>query len=299
MNLNVSTGESYRYCHEVCRSSGSSFYPSFALLAENRRNALIALYAFARLTDDLGDGDEPIHEKHVALQNWRKKLLALLYGASSALPEADTEGRDRVFPALVASVREYAVPNELLVELIDGVMLDVQHRPPNDWKDAERYCYLVASTVGLACTHVWKKSNAVPTQSAIECGYAFQITNMLRDVAEDARWGRIYLPVSEFARFGVDTSKWLCQQPDGDWKGLVDDAVARADQYYKVGWQTIDALTPDSQRMFSLIWHSYRELLNQVAWKKDRLWTQRISLSRLQKCRVFARAMVASRWTKS
>jgi phytoene synthase len=246
----------------------------------------------------MGDGDSPVEQRRLALQDWRESLVAALRVSNGSYATGKLVGPAQVFPALAASVQEFAIPSELLVELVDGVMLDLDHQPPENWQATEHYCYLVASTVGLACTHVWKRSDAVPVQAAIECGYAFQITNMLRDVAEDARWGRIYLPRDELARFGVDTRKWLRGQPDGDWQALVDDAVARADKYYEAGWLTIDSLTPDSKRMFSLIWHSYRELLRQVACQKERIWTRRISLSRFQKCRVLVRAMIASRRTK-
>lgn len=167
--------------------------------------------------------------------------------------------------------------------------MDVHHHQPRDWLELQHYCYHVASAVGVACTYIWRpvpfsESNLEDQskiQAAIDCGMAFQLTNILRDIAEDARVGRVYLPQSHFARYNIDRASWLAEQPNGDWEPLVDEVAELARELYASGWQTIYGLSPSSQRMFSLMWRSYRGLLESVVADKQRLWSpRRIRLSK-------------------
>lgn len=301
---------SRRLCAAVCRQSRSSFLASFALLDGPRRQAMSALYAFARITDDLGDSGEPINVRAAKLAHWRRLLWLHCAGddAKSRLGEScDDKSGTRIgepcddgptiWPAVRDCVSQFGVPVRLLDDIVAGVCMDLESQQPSDWLELQRYCYHVASSVGLCCTHIWQaeengqEESRRPSglavhvaQSAIDCGLAFQLTNILRDIAEDARNGRIYIPQTLFASYDVDREEWLAGQPVGQWEAMLDELAERARLLYIAGWPTIDALTPRSQRMFSLMWRGYRSLLERIAVNKSSLWgNRRVRLSQRQR----------------
>lgn len=318
--MSDSLQESRRWCATFCRHSRSSFYYSFALLDQPRREAMHALYAFARITDDLGDSFSPSDERLRQLAFWQE-LLSQQSDPQRCLGLANSErclpvsvpvnmpvrGKATsrsamhdslhlgsladlpLWPALADAIATYQIPRTLLEAIIQGVTMDVQHQQPRDWLELQDYCYHVASAVGLACTYIWRPqlvagSEAISPsleQAAIDCGMAFQLTNILRDIAEDARVGRVYLPKTYFARYNVNRSQWLAARPSGQWEALIDEVAELARQRYTSGWRTIYGLSPSSQRMFSLMWRSYRGLLESVVADKPRLWSaRRVRLSK-------------------
>lgn len=292
---------SRRLCWQICRHSKSSFRASFALLDRPRREAMYALYAFARITDDLGDSHESVQVRSSQLTDWRAQLWAHCQCGSSAADSSHpgstlSPTAVSIWPAVVECVRQYRIPVQLLDDIISGVAMDLEPAQPRDWSELENYCYHVASCVGLACAHIWSDHSCsadIPdrvlgteryTQSAIDCGIAFQLTNILRDIAEDARRGRIYVPHNLFVDYQVSAGGWLRAEPCGNWAEMLDEVAERARRLYRAGWPTIEILSPHSQRMFSLMWRSYRSLLEQVIADKTRLWTtHRIRLPKRQK----------------
>lgn len=296
---------SYQWCYGVARGSGSSFYRAFWLLDRPQRQAMFALYAFARITDDLGDSGKEDTRRN-ALRAWQVQLqhrlpqpghsLGEQLTASEELTEAtsDLEKFQPLWPALRDTVCKYKIPPELLHDLVAGVAMDLDHVRFRDWSAVDRYCYHVASTVGLACTCIWEASQSLPRRQAIDCGLAFQLTNILRDLREDALRDRIYLPLSELERFGCDPQSWIAGSPCGDWLGLVDSVIARAHEFYDSGAPTIDYLPPRGARMFRLMWSSYRELLCAIDRRKADLWKgQRIGLSSLKRIELLTRSFTA------
>lgn len=324
MNVNSADelGRSYDWCYRVARGSGSSFYRAFWLLDRPQRNAMFALYAFARITDDLSDAPSDAERQPAVqierLNAWRRLLGQRVSASAAGFPaesassnnphhlvrqcaDAPYAGReyaapqcagsqcavnacaelqslsqyDRLWPALQHTVQTYHVPIRLLEDLIAGVAMDLQPVRMATWSEVDRYCYHVASTVGLACTAIWQADDALPLQQAIDCGVAFQLTNILRDVREDAARNRIYLPLNELEKFDCDVDSWLAGAPRGDWIGLVSSAVERARALYRSGAGTVDHLPPRSARMFALMWSSYRQLLEAVDRQKANLWTAR------------------------
>lgn len=304
---------SRRWCARICRQSKSSFYNSFALLDEPRRQAMRALYAFARITDDLADNPQPAELRAAQLEHWRIQLwqhchiqdiassddkLSLDSNsiAPSRVPLAAPDNFDAIWPALADCVAKYQIPIKLLDEIVTGVLMDVDHHQPTDWDELQNYCYHVAATVGLACTHIWhaEERGSLPIQATIECGIAFQLTNILRDIGQDARAQRIYIPQSLFEQYSVDRSAWLSSQPTGDWQSMLEDVAHRAQQLYRTGWPTVHTLTPRSQRMFSLMWHSYRNLLPYLMANKEQLWTtKKLHLPKSKQLRMLAQHAVA------
>ncbi|GAB5403505.1 MAG: phytoene/squalene synthase family protein [Aureliella sp.] len=288
--------ESVSWCKQQCKASGSSFYPAFRLLDLPRREAMYALYAFARITDDLGDSAESTQLRREKLSQWRQRTAEVLGGAGECVESDGTLTEySMLWPALKSSADLFVMPAVHFDELIQGVMLDLEHTQPADWKTTEDYCYHVATTVGLLCTYIWRDDAQVTPdrELAHKCGVAFQLTNILRDVAEDAAMGRIYLPAKELGRFDIDSQAWLSGQPDGDWRGLISSVAKRAYSDYDAGRAVVHQLSPRSKRMFGLMWRSYRQLLENVESNKERLWTtKRIKLTRLQKFRLLSSSLL-------
>ena len=243
---------------------------------------MFALYAFARTTDDLGDSLDPIEVRTTRLQWWREiTRLSLDFQATDPdsvsiecdiLREDDFRGvgfdiRSRarvILPALLDTANRFAIPPKYFLEIIDGVMADQQKTRFDTFEQVEHYCYLVASAVGLACLHIWEFEGSLPVQAAIDCGIAFQLTNILRDIVEDSERGRIYLPRQHYERHGLGEDDLLHPRRDDRLKCLIIDEASRAEVLFDSGWKVWPSLHPDGRRMFSMIWRTYRELLAQI-----------------------------------
>lgn len=288
---------SLAWCKQTCKASGSSFYPAFRLLDRPRRNAMYALYAFARITDDLGDSTASVERRREQLLQWRGRTADVLSGAAGSILDLDAPvlvSYEQLWPQLQYSASRFGMPSKYFDELIQGVMLDLEHKHPADWQATDNYCYHVATTVGLLCTYIWREdpAEAPDADLAHQCGIAFQLTNILRDVAEDAAMGRIYLPSEELERYGVDAQAWLSGRPNGNWPDLISSVGARARTAYDAGWAVGRGLSPRSSGMFMLMWRSYRQLLENVESNKGQLWGGgRTGLTRMQKLRLLSQAL--------
>ena len=188
---------SYQFCGKIARSEARNFHLAFRLLPRARRQSMYALYAFMRHTDDLADGSGSAAEKEAALRLWQTELDAALAAEPVAWPG---------LLALADTVSRWGISPALLNEVIEGVSMDVQPRPFASFEELVDYCYHVASVVGLCCIHIWgyRSDGGRAERLAEACGIALQLTNILRDVREDAHNGRVYLPRDEMARFGVE-----------------------------------------------------------------------------------------------
>ena len=305
MNTADELAGSYQWCYRVARDSGSSFYWAFWLLDRPQRNAMFALYAFARITDDLSDAaneQRSAEDRGELLHAWQGLLHhRMSLGVHSVPPRGGNSGighvdetlsrYDPLWPALRHTIKTYSVPLDLLDDLIAGVVMDLQPVRLEHWSDVDRYSYHVASTVGLACAHIWQAADTLHLQEAIDCGLAFQMTNILRDVREDAGRNRIYLPIDELRKYGCDTQSWLNGSPAGDWLGLVSSAIERARGLYASGAKTVDHLPMRGARMFALMWCNYRQLLENIDRHKEHLWTRRLRVPRWQRLQLLLKTL--------
>jgi len=271
---------SYAHCHDIARRSASSFYYSFLLLPERQRRAMCALYAFLRRTDDLGDCDRSVSERRAALVEWRQALHRALSG----------EHDDPLLPALVDTIHGHGISRAQLEEVIDGVEMDLEPTGYETFAQLETYCHRVASAVGLACLPIWGCTKREALAPARSCGLAFQLTNILRDLKEDADAGRVYLPREEFARFGYSTEDLRAGLRNERFRELMRFQIARAEGFYEAGSQLVSHLSADGRRVFGSMLAVYRTLLAEIKRRDGDVFSTRVKLSRWQKMRI------ASQW---
>ncbi|OHB68155.1 MAG: hypothetical protein A2V70_10705 [Planctomycetes bacterium RBG_13_63_9] len=277
---------SYKSCRQTCRRAGSSFTMSFLLLPRAKRRAMEALYAFMRHTDDLADGPQPANVRAETLRRWRAALDDALANFSSA----DSAGQ-ALLPALTDTVHRFQIPPEHLWAVIEGVEMDLTPRRYETFDELEPYCRRVASAVGLACVYVWGFRGHEALERAGDCGIALQLTNILRDLKEDAQGDRVYLPLGELRESGYSVDELKGGVVNDPFRRLMSVQVQRAERYYRQGAPLLDSLEPDGRRVFGVIMATYRALLERIKRRPGEVLRRRIGLSRARKLRI------AVRWT--
>jgi phytoene synthase len=285
--MTTSLHASYAACQNLARVAARNFYYSFWVLPKPKRRAMCALYAFFRRTDDLGD-DGPIAARRAALDDWR-----------AAWHEAQADRcRDPLLPAVIDTVRRYAIPPEYLETAIDGVASDLVRSRFATFEELSEYCYQVASVVGLACIHVWGfRQEPAAYEAAKRCGIAFQLTNILRDVGEDARLGRIYLPQAELAQFGLSDDDLrrgdeLIRTRDPRWQRLFAFQLERAESYYRDARALTAYLDPDGLAVYGAMVDIYHGLLVKLRHCGGDVFSARISLPGWRKTLLAARHLL-------
>jgi phytoene synthase len=246
------------YCEDRAAASGSSFYYSFRFLPAERRQAITALYAFCREVDDAVDECTDAGVARMKLAWWRHEVAAL-----------DGQGNNGpshpVMQALVAARARFAIPTEQLAEIIDGMEMDLEQTRYADFKALHLYCYRVASVVGLLAAEIFGYTDRRTLKYAHDLGLAFQLTNIIRDVGEDARRGRIYLPQDELARFGVTEADILSSRETEAFKALMAFQAERARGYYAKAMEQLPAADRKAQRAGLIMAAIYRTLLDEIA----------------------------------
>ena len=275
---------SYRVCREEARRAASSFCWSFNLLPRDQRRAMHALYAFSRRTDDLADGFEAeIHSKQTALDAWRT--------ATRSAFDGDVSG-DPILLAVADAAVTFAIDEQLLFELIDGVEMDLTERRYRTWSDLQEYCYKVASVVGLACIKIWGAQCASARAPAISCGYALQLTNILRDLKEDAARDRVYLPLDDLERFDYSPDDLQSGVADDRFIALMRFEIERAKSLYGEADLLAPELPPSPRRVFRLMTGAYRELLASIERKPDEVLKGRMRIGWRGKTKAICRALI-------
>lgn len=247
---------SFAVCRTVTARANSSFPLAFRILPPAKRRAMDALYAFMRITDDLADEPAPVATKRANLAAWRSGLTDALNGRFS----------HPVFPALADTVHRYGVPVRYLIDVIDGVEADLEPVRFATFGELYPYCYRVASAVGLACVRVWGvrpgatfEETLAPAEAA---GIAFQLTNILRDLGEDAGNGRVYLPLDDLTRFGCEPGTWNAKSET--FREMMRFQAARAWEYYRRAEPLEALLTPEGRAIFRVMCGTYRRLLTEI-----------------------------------
>lgn len=262
----IPVAESYAYCRNVARTQARNFYYSFVLLPNRQRDAMCAVYAFMRYCDDLSDGPETANVE--TMQRWRAELDAALNG---------TYGLNPCWPAFHDTVQRYQIPREYFHRMIDGVNSDLQPRDIQTFDELYRYCYQVASVVGLTIIHIFGFEDPAALELAEKCGIAFQLTNILRDVKEDQDLGRVYLPREDRDRFP-------------DFHELMRFEAARARAYYQESRPLIKMVHKRSRASLWALIEIYRRLLERIEASNFDVMSHRIRLSGFEKAGIVLRA---------
>ncbi len=296
--LNTIPAESYEECHRIARASHSNFYYAFFLLPKPKRDALDALYAFMRLVDDVADEDADLTEKQRGLAKWRGALDQAITGheqlfdgnAAMAAPAGALSGAAEVLPALVDTMQRYKIPARYLHDLISGAEMDLTVQTYPTFDRLREYCYRVAGTVGLTCTHVFGFSDARALDLAEKLGLAFQLTNIIRDVHEDYKLGRIYLPEEDLQRYGVSPEDFGRGETTLGVRELLRFEAERAWQFYEEGSALLGLIDADSRGALWLLVHTYSALLGRLELLDFAVFGERIRLSKAEKMLFIAKA---------
>jgi phytoene synthase len=280
--------EDYVRCAEITRRASSNFYYAFMLLPPERRRALHAVYAFCRFVDDIAD-DDTITQPAEMLERWRGELHNVFAG---------TPGRP-VSRALADNVGRFNIPRRYFDEVIDGVEMDLTRRRYETFSELSLYCRRVASAVGLICIEIFGYTNPATRIYAEKLGLAFQLTNIIRDVREDAERGRIYLPLEDLHRFGVTEAQVLGGAYSDHFRALMAFEAGRAREFYR---EAALALPPEdrpsmlSAEAMRLI---YSALLEQIVRSDYRVFDRRHRLSTPRKLYLVGRAWARSRLARA
>jgi phytoene synthase len=265
----------HEYCARKAAESGSSFYYSFRLLAPRRRQAITALYAFCREVDDVVDEVSDSALARIKLAWWRNEIAAV-FGGVPQHPVA-LALRD------VVAQPQFPLQRSDLLTVIDGMEMDLAHTRYLDFAALELYCERVAGVVGRMSALVFGYTDARTPGYARDLGIAFQLTNIVRDVGEDARRGRIYLPQEDLDRFGVDATALLRAQASGDFTGLMRFEVDRARDWYDQALRQLPPVDRHAQRAGLAMAAIYRALLDEIARDGYRVLDRRLALTPLRK----------------
>jgi len=296
----ISLSAAYAECRAIARREAKNFYYSFVALPEARRNAICAIYAFMRKADDLAD-DESLSrvDRRAQLDSWLGAWHAASHGGETS---------DPVFMAVRDSTQRFAIPSSLLDDLVAGVTMDLaagESAEPDTYAtfaELYRYCYLVASVVGLVCIRIFGYSDSRAEKLAEETGIAFQLTNILRDVVEDGERGRVYLPLEMMARHGVTPEALLGRTaglpPNEIERAVLKEIGVRAEQYYQSAQQLLPLIDRESRPALWVLVRIYHGLLKRIERANYDVFSRRASVPMVEKLAILAGGMARIGWMR-
>jgi len=294
--LNVTA--SYEECHRLAREAHSNFYPAFFLLPKPKRDGIVALYAFMRFIDDVSDEGADLATKQRGLAKWRAALDQAITGqeqmvdgsAAMVSPFVSLKGAAEILPALVDTIERYKMPPRYLHDLISGAEMDLTIRSYPSFERLKEYCYRVAGTVGLTCTHIFGFSDSRALEFAEKLGLAFQLTNIIRDVHEDYGLGRAYLPDEDLTHFGVAKEDLGRNEATLGMRELLRFEADRAWKFYEEGAELLGLIEEDSRGTLWLLVQTYSGLLARIESVDFAVFGERVRLSKAEKLRLIAKA---------
>ena len=293
----VDLTHSYEGCWNLAREAHSNFYYAFFLLPKAKRDGIAALYAFMRLVDNVADDGDDIAAKQRGLAKWRAALdeaiggyAAFVDGSSALNLQSAPTGAGEVLPALADTMRRFNMPARYLHDQISGAEMDLTVHSYPTFDRLREYCYRVAGTVGLTCTHIFGFNDPRALDLAEKLGLAFQLTNIIRDVQEDAGRCRVYLPDEDLARFNVSPQDFCKNEGTLGVRELLRFEADRAFQLYEEGSELLDLIDADSRGTLWLLIHTYSALLARIESLDFAVFGERIRLSKAEKMLFIARA---------
>jgi phytoene synthase len=296
----VELSAAYAVCRAIARREAKNFYYAFVALPKAKRNAICAIYAFMRQADDLADDESlPVDRRRRNLDAWMEAWRAASAGGESS---------DPVFVAVRDATVRYAIPLTLLDELVAGVTMDLDSASGNapdtyaTFTDLYRYCYLVASVVGLVCIRIFGYSDARAEKLAEETGIAFQLTNILRDVAEDAERNRVYLPLEDLAAHGVSLEGLLKRKPgvapSERERALLEEMGSRAEKYYASAQALMPLIDRESRPALWVLVEIYHALLKRIEKAKFDVFSRRASVPLWEKLFILVVGLTRMMWVR-
>jgi squalene synthase HpnC len=294
---------SYEECHRVAREAHSNFYPAFFLLPKPKRDAIVALYAFMRFIDDVSDEGSDLASKQRGLAKWRAALDQAITGqeqmvdgsAAVASPFAGLKGAAETMPALVDTIERYKMPPRYLHDLISGAEMDLTIQTYPSFERLKEYCYRVAGTVGLTCTHIFGFHDFRALDLAEKLGLAFQLTNIIRDVHEDHGLGRVYLPEEDLEHYRVNKEDLGRSEASLGVRELLRFEADRAWKLYEEGAHLLGLIEEDSRGTLWLLVHTYSALLARIEATDFAVFGERVRLPKAEKVKFIAKARFGRR----
>ena len=279
--------ESYTYCRALARKRARNFYYGFAVLPREKRDAMCAVYAFLRYCDDIADDPEVASDRARLLEAWREALDLTIRGDF---------GRSRILPAFHDTLVRFAIPSGYFHELIDGAIEDLHRRQCATFDELYDYCYKVASVVGLVCIHIFGFEAPVAKRYAEYCGIAFQLTNILRDIREDAAMGRVYIPEEDLWAFGYSAEELAQGVQDDRYRRLMRFETGRARDYYRAAKPLVGLVHGSGKPCLCAMMGIYSAILDKIERHDYDVFAERISLSSFRKIAIAGKALVTSRF---
>ena len=286
---------SYKFAADTVKRSGSNFSRAFLVLSREQRLAFYAVYAFMRFCDDVSDGDESVENRREGLRRWR----ALLDEAAGEARDTEESPRDArialILPAFRDTLRRYSIPAQYFHWIIDGTEMDLGAGRCETFEDLYKYCFHVASAVGLVCLRIFgfredEKERA--EKLAEQCGVAFQLTNILRDIREDAERGRIYLPLEDMRRFEYTEEDLENGVVNENFRALMRFEAERARFYYGEAGKLLPLVTPASRPSLWVMMEVYRRIFDRIAGSGFDVFRGRVRLSRSEKIFIMLKAVL-------
>jgi len=292
--------EAYEACRAIAKREAKNFYYAFLALPAPRRNAICAIYAFMRQADDLADDESlPRDERRRRLDAWQDHWRGVCHGGDSS---------DLVFVAVRDAVERFDIPLNLLDELVAGVAMDLDravmdaHDTYATFDDLYRYCYLVASVVGLVSIRIFGYTDPRAEKLAEETGIAFQLTNILRDVAEDASRNRVYLPLEDLAAHNVPLDSLLHRKagapPTANERALLAAIGLRAEDFYKSARELLPLIDRESRPALWVLVSIYHGLLKRIGQADYDVFSTRVSVPMQQKLGILAVGLARLGWAR-
>lgn len=300
--------ESYACCQKLARRTAKNFYYSFTGLPPDQFQAMCVLYAYMRLCDDVGDDEGvPLDVRVHRLTAWEEATKRALNDAEAPDHDFGTGQNEfrLVFPALIDMTARYRIPTQCFLDVISGVRIDLDaagsesdsagvetrlHCQFQTFDELKDYCYRVAGVVGVCCIHIWGFNDNAALKSAAECGLAFQLTNILRDLAEDADNGRLYLPAEDLAQFEMTPDDIRRQVMDKRFHRLMTFQVERAESYYTRANDLFQWLEPPGRPILKAMLKIYGGLLQEISKRDFDVYSRRVSLPTWRKLLIAADA---------
>ena len=274
----------YSYCQRVTRLNARNFYYTFRPLPSDKRRAIYAVYAYCRLCDDIADGELPIEEKYRCFENVRQNL----YGKE---PSGDDAA---MYLALQDAARRFEIPYTYFEEILEGVEMDMVKSRFASFEELREYCYKVASVVGLVCIRIFGYEDPKAKEYAVDMGLAMQLTNILRDIREDAERGRIYIPQDEMARFDYTEAELDSGAVTDGFRSLMAYQAERARRYFESSRALFPLISADARTCPRLMHATYSGILEKIEQAGYDVFERRIGISTGSKLVLLARLWSAS-----